>query len=410
MKVLILEDNKVKSAAIQQVLNDCCGHTGISVEVVSTALSGRDALKNNHFDLLILDLVLPLRNPGAVSADNGKMILDEILEGEVSIPTHIICVTAFESESGILADAIKNKLVHLVIYSEINDSWIPAMQAKIELIRRRLSQNTPDKMQPMADVVIITSSPLVELRAVYNLPGDFTAEYDHEDEIHYYLGEWTGSSGRKISVVACAAPSMGMTAACATTLKAIYRWRPRFVVMTGIAASTVSNQDLGDILCVETAYDYGSGKIVDSASGERTFLPSPKQIQLDPKVQEIAKFWERDQSWAREVASDWTKKKDVKVPTMHVGVMASGAAVVQSSTMVGTIKAQSRKTVGLDMECYGVFQACELAGSSRPVAIVAKSISDYADPGKSDDAHEFAAFTSARFAYFLLTRSDELWT
>src|SRR5271170_7702446 len=44
------------------------------------------------------------------------------------------------------------------------------------------------------------------------------------------------SSGKELRVVACAAPQMGMTAACATAGKVIERWRPRIIVMCGICA------------------------------------------------------------------------------------------------------------------------------------------------------------------------------
>jgi nucleoside phosphorylase len=89
--------------------------------------------------------------------------------------------------------------------------------------------------------------------------------------------------------------------------------------------------------------------------------------------------------------------------------LVSGAAVVQSKSLVEqTILKTSRKTVGLEMEAYGVFHAAVLASEPRPKVLIAKSVSDFADINKSDDWQQLAAFTSARFVHSFLTKCKEL--
>lgn len=408
MRTLILEDNEAKAAAIVKVIETTCSSANCVIDRASSVLDGLEKLRLEKYDLLVLDLVLPLRPEQLSSAQHGKLVLTEIMEDQVNIPVHIVCVTAFENESSVLKESIDRNLVHLVIYDELNAIWDVGLKDKVDLIYRQVHHSNGENGQLRADIVLVTSSPLVELKEVMKLPGGFVAEYNRHDEIHYYRASWKQPNGAPISVVACAAPTMGMTAACVTTCKAIHRWKPRFVAMTGIAASTVSSQKLGDILCVETAYDYGSGKIAEGENGERVFLPSPQQIQLDSKVHAIVKHWERTQEGTTDIMNAWNGE-EMGLPTLSVGVMASGAAVVQNIDMVEEIKNQSRKTVGVDMEAYAVFQACALAGANRPIAIVAKSVSDFADKNKGDSAQKYAAFTSARFMYMLFTESAELW-
>ena len=409
MKLLILDDNEAKAQAVQKVLTQAYPAAGIEFIHAQCFVSGIRALKEHVIDLLLLDLVLPMRKGQQPSAQAGKVILDEIVDAQVNIPSHIICLTAFESESSILQSDVQKSLVHLVIYDDISDDWKGRLLTKVGMITRRLAQASAGPMQNgRADVVIITSSPLVELKEVTKLPGGFVAEYDRWDKIHYYHAEWDCVGAKSKSIVACAAPAMGMTAACVTACKAIATWRPTFLIMTGIAASTVATQKQGDVLCVETAYDYGSGKIQEDEDGKKVFIPSPQQLQLDTKVHEILKHWEREQIGMKEIQAAWYAPSS-RTPSLIVGVMASGAAVVQSQEMVEDIKSTSRKTVGLDMEAYAIFQSCALAGGPGPIAIVAKGISDHANSGKTDDGQQYAAFASAQFVFQLCTKCPELW-
>ncbi|MCR5208562.1 MAG: hypothetical protein K6C14_08820, partial [Eubacterium sp.] len=61
-------------------------------------------------------------------------------------------------------------------------------------------------------------------------------------------------------------------------------------------------------------------------------------------------------------------------------------------------------TVGLDMESYSVFYTAKFSQSPRPVAIVIKSICDFADDEKSDRYQKFAAYTSSQFAKYLFEK------
>jgi nucleoside phosphorylase len=67
----------------------------------------------------------------------------------------------------------------------------------------------------------------------------------------------------------------------------------------------------------------------------------------------------------------------------------------------------SRKVVGLEMEAYAIFQAAHLAREPRPKVLIAKSVSDFANSRKNDDAQQYAAFTSARFIYEFFTNVTE---
>ena len=76
--------------------------------------------------------------------------------------------------------------------------------------------------------------------------------------------------------------------------------------------------------------------------------------------------------------------------------MVSGSAVVASKDYVEQMIApQNRKIIGLDMEIYGVFYACEHNSFHKPKCFAMKSVVDYADGNKNDNYHDYACYTSA---------------
>ena len=84
---------------------------------------------------------------------------------------------------------------------------------------------------------------------------------------------------------------------------------------------------------------------------------------------------------------------------LHVGPVASGAAVLADPNVVDEVKEQQRQLVGVEMEVFGVFTAAENCSKPRPTTFALKSVCDFGDQGKSDEHQAYAAFTSAEFLY-----------
>jgi nucleoside phosphorylase len=366
-------------------------------------------LKSETYDLLLLDLYLPTRDGQLPTTSGGKDVLAEIVKGQVRRPSHIICLTAYEDAVESVRDEADKTLVHVVLYNESNFAWRDTLTAKAQYVERRLTHAATLPTNYDVDLAIVTSSPLVELQEVKKLPGPFICEHNQLDALDYYLAKWPTKMDRVVSVVACAAPRMGMTAACVTACKAIDRWRPRFLAMTGIAAATTSSLQFGDVLVANMAWDYGSGKILERPNRQRTFIPSPHPLAIDPNLSAILQRWEQEQLRMNNIRNEWPGSDPDSPPRLVVGVLATGAAVVQSRKFVDDIVSASRKIVGLDMESYGIFQAATLARKPRPTVFVAKSISDFADSNKADTWQRYAAFTSARFVYEFFTNAVELY-
>lgn len=405
MRILIVEDIKSKEESIRKVLLEAVPDS--EIKIAKSFLSASSYLEEKDFELMILDLVLPLRDDGVPNLDSGVDLLSEIFEGNsMRSPNHIICLSAYGEAIKRLGDASRTRLVHCVEYDETNGNWASSLAEKAIYAEKRVKSTSSLPRDFESDVGIVTSSPHVELAAVLEWGQQLGGEFHKIDELHYYRAEWPGKK-RNLNVVACCAPSMGMTAACATASKLINRFRPRYLVMTGIAAGTSSSVNLGDVIVADSCYDYGSGKILDLEDGTRKFIPSPRQIPISANLMALLQPWVARQTGMRELGVTWAKDGKY-VPKVELGIMATGAAVVQSATLVKELLASSRKVTGLEMEAYGVFHAAELSSLPKPEVLVAKSVCDFADHKKGDGSQALAAFTSSGFIYNFFTGESDL--
>ena len=220
------------------------------------------------------------------------------------------------------------------------------------------------------------------------------------DKQRYYEATFTDKNGHGQLVVTCQQDIMGMTAASALATKAAMLFRPRYLIMCGIAAGIQKNagQMYGDVLVPDVVWDYSTGKFVgpdesELRYGDVGFLPRPQAVYLDPKLKSIV-----------------DRLCDSAECEFHVqtGPLACGTSVMANEVAVDvSVRLLFPSTVGLDMESYAIFHAASIALEPKPKALVVKSICDYANEDKDDRYQAFAAFTASRFVEHLLTKELE---
>ena len=240
------------------------------------------------------------------------------------------------------------------------------------------------------DVAIITAVK-IETESVRKLYSDWT-ELKTENDSQIYYETTFEKDGVTRRVITAQQREMGMTASSHLASKMINFFRPRYLIMTGIAAGIGAEQIYGDVIVPDVIWNYASGKFVSAENADITFgdigfVPRPVAIELDGKVLNIIK--------------DLQKNPENQFH-IHIGPMACGNSVVANRDVVQKqIHSLFPKTAGLDMESYSLFYATKYSSEPKPTAIVIKSICDYADAEKSDKYQKFAAYTSSNFAKFL---------
>lgn len=202
--------------------------------------------------------------------------------------------------------------------------------------------------------------------------------------------------GKEHSVVLVQFPEMGMTAAATGTMKLIWAFRPRYVIMVGIAAGValaqVAEQMYGDVIAADVVWNYAAGKFVSPemsyiSFGDVGFIPRSTSAAIPEDII----------PYLRQAAESRENECHVVI-----GPIACGSTVVANrSVLEKQVHSQFSDTVGLDMESYAVVYAARHAPEPQPKPIIIKSVCDYGNAEKSDDFQRFASYTSFEFAKLL---------
>ena len=245
-------------------------------------------------------------------------------------------------------------------------------------------------------LAVILTAVEVETAAIKNAFEGWKPVHVNGDEQHY-SEVCIERDGKSCRLITAQQKLMGMTATASLAMKAIYMFRPQYLIMSGIAAGLgeESVQMYGDVLVPDLVWDYSTGKYVgvDEAEirfGDVGFLPRPVSLRTNPEILEIVK--------------DTIDDKDNEFH-VHIGPIACGSCVVANENMVDKqIRSMFPHTIGLDMESYSVYFAANNASEPKPYPIVVKSICDFANSEKGDKFQRFAAYTSGGYVKYLLEK------
>lgn len=216
--------------------------------------------------------------------------------------------------------------------------------------------------------------------------------------------------GESLKVVATTSTSMGLTAAAIAATQLVLQFRPRIVVMIGIAAGTRgSDRQFGDVLIADPSIDYNSGKVVFS-EGIRDFLPDPYPIGLNPRLRSVLQKYRASNNPVMEVIRQgWKGDLPTGPNRIHIEPVGAADQVIDDPTRIIEIQRNWRKLIGVEMETYGVYRACHESPDPKPRFVSFKSVCDFAAE-KTDSWQAYASFVAAEFAVeFLKIEWDALW-
>lgn len=405
VKILIVDDDSNKIKNLRLVIDTIPEIE--SYETVQDIISAKKLLSNIHFDLLILDLNLPLRIGDDPKPENGVNFLEEInRSNRLAKPFHIIGLTAFDELQRQFSNHFNDDLWALIKYDLTSNLWEKQIRKKIEYLvgSKRSLQNDSDSSYAF-DLAIVTALREPELESVLQIDAMWEPFKLSNDSTEYFKGVLQNGS-KRIKVVAASAPQMGMVATSVLSTKMISAFRPKYIIMTGIAAGVKGIGNFGDILITDLSFDSGSGKIKTSDRGESKFEPDYKSIDLETDIKEAIISCKSSREYLEEIKRLWQGEKPETDLNLRIGPLASGAGVIENNKIIEEIKGHNRKLIGIDMETYGLFYSARHATKPRPKsAISMKSISDYADNQKNDQFQKYASYTSAAFMHkFVLNK------
>lgn len=405
INILLVEDEAEKRRMIVAAIV----RTGLidqdRIEMVSDVVSAKRSLERKKFDLLILDINVPPRADKVAEADAGLDILNFIKANRKAIPpSYIVGITAYEDSARLAATAFSSPLWKLLPFSYEDDAWQDALGSAVAYLSEKAKPPyATDGRTYHTDLAILVALP-EELAGLLSLGANWEEERVPHDHSRYWRGTFE-HQGNALSVVAVAAPRMGMPAAAATASKLIHTFRPRYLAMTGICAGVRGKAELGDLLVADPCFDWGSGKWKHDASAqEPRFQPAAYPWRLDERLRAAIREVGDDPTVMEAVLAAFQGTKPAKPSVVHVDAMASGGSVLQATKLMSDVREQHKNLVGIEMESYAVFTAAEYASDPRPQCLSIKAVCDFGDEEKADDMHAYAAHASAHFLYWLAVR------
>lgn len=384
MKILIVEDDKVKVTEVQSLLSSA----GRNIDVAANGLAARERLHETQYDLLVLDINLPFRDEDDPDRRGGMNLLIEVTMSDRLIrPSHVVALTGFVDLRKEFEAKFNNGQWTIETYDRGDIGWRDRLKAKALYIEKSISQAGRSYE---TDLCVVTALPTPELDAVRKLPWKWEAPEALDSVTFLYRGEYR-CNGKSLSVAAAAAPRMGMVAAATLTQKLIHQLRPRILAMPGICAGIPGSCELGDVLVADPSWDWQMGKYF-----KEVLQSAPDQIAPPLAITQRFVLLKADRSFFIDLLEKFDGEKSKQIPELHIGPIASGSAVLADNATVDVIKAQHRKALGVDMELYGVFSAVRDYAGPKPLTIGLKSVCDHADHLKNDKYQKFASYMAAQ--------------
>lgn len=413
IKILIIDDSERKIDSIQKVLFDGCGLTPYDIVVEKSVSSGRRAITNEFFDLVLLDLVLPMFDNEEPIEGGGLSFIRDIMsaDGRVKLPTQIIGLTEKEGAYNKEKEEFETLLFSIIRCKQGDVEWMNQVKQAVNFsIRCKEAILSNLKNRTRYDIGIICALPEEFIQMQNAFGGEEKwINVDVEEDVPFQFKSTivTTANSNDVRVVSAMAGRPGVIPTSVLTTLIYTLFHVDTVFMTGFSAGFPSQHlKLGDILVASSIQDYASGKLQDK-EGNIRLLHEIHQIEastsLTIKMQELIE----DESTQSNLMSK-VKKANLLVNERDsyctfLSPTCCGPFVVTSDDVVRELQTADRKLEGLDMEGFGLYLTSKLLTNRiQKGALWIKGVGDFANPQKADNYHKVCSFSSAVLLYQLI--------
>lgn len=402
MKVLVIHDREKVSEEISDVIKSVCENP--SIIFANDGVTARNCLEGDHYDLCILDLTLPHVKGRSANSDFhvAESLLEEmLLSTKILVPNSIVGITA---DLDALRAVQNNIGPHLMAIIEERDGtdWKKQLSDRIEYVKNcTFSRANALLTKYDFDVLIFTAldkelSPYKNLFEITDHP-----HFDGVKQFVFYDKKNELRKGACFSI-----GRAGQASAASEAQGFLAQLRPRLAIMTGFCGGIPNKTDLGSILFAEMSIDWDFGKWKPNDEMAKLYSrPEPISIR-NTKIHRIARDFEengvRDKVFlAGNLVS--LSNKEISSPSIQLVPFASGSAVIGDLHVVDNIKSINDNIVGVDMESYGFYYACNYPHAAKPEFVCIKSVADACGPEKDDRLHAACCYSSAYVAKEIIT-------
>jgi len=423
IRILVIEDNNKKFEDIEKRFDTLNGsQTAVkflltrSKGVISSVL----AYDKNFFDIVILDLMLPVGegngedNEGCC-IENAVDVYDHIKSSPSGSPFLIVGLTALKKDE--YQEHFSDDPI-LSIESYKGTGWFNSIIEKIDfVVRGKTAFGSFLDNNHSIDVIVLTARSKNEFKPIVD-------DVEWVDDISYphpriqgrsnAFGRITHSDGSRLEIGIVCLGEMGLSIAASYTTQLMHMFRPRYFAMLGMCCGFKESDlektaKLGDVIVARQTANWDEGKYSDSEikldpmfhhraierSPENSTTEEIKQILEDVGDEiesELKSLYESEKyaSCHSEIEGFDTSAK------LHFELLLSGSSVVNSASKVEQIKKRFSSAVGLEMEAHSVYSAQNCLLGLKPKTLVLKGVADYGDGSKTKSIQSMASVASWR--------------
>lgn len=132
INILVVDDDRAKTLRISSVITDAFLASEFRVETAVNAYAASQLLMSGMFDLMVLDLSIPMRDGEPPRSDGGLCLLRSLKSNRsFHRPTHIIGLTAFDELHAKHQTTFQEEAWVLLSYQENSNTWETSLRRKL---------------------------------------------------------------------------------------------------------------------------------------------------------------------------------------------------------------------------------------------------------------------------------------
>lgn len=421
LRILIVEDSDNKFRDVHDRLLANFQVNRISIDGIERAESYTDAvmlIQASYFDIIILDLKIPLVKNGNPDFAGSATLLEFISSRPDVQPFKIIGLTSYIYED-YLSERIGRLSINVESYSSENFSWVERLSAEISsLFRSKAGLMRYFGRSFDLDVLFIVARhdnefvPVSEAMTWVGEPGSDSRLRKQKN----LRGKIELPGRRVITAALVCAQDTGLSTTAALIGYCVSIFRPRYIVMVGMCCGLNDHRSpykpmIGDVVIATETVCWDEGKYSEELThADPFFVRTTTRVPDTILRQSLREFLETcadkcsaatgktARAFRLEEIGEQCKEPVSRSPETYYGLMLSGSSVVDSVHQIDRIRERFPAAVALEMEAHSVYTAVDLAPGAAPQALVIKGVADHGRGLKNSAAQPYASALSVAVA------------
>ena len=425
IRILIVEDLPEKLEKIKTALSQASfSHENVRLHIdeAGSYTTAIRTLDNSYYDVIILDLKIPIIDGGEPELKNSQHLYNHIKRSKVTKPFFVLGLTSVD-QANIDSVLVENPNLSIVKFDN-DGAWLSKLVERIDFVIGAKSglANYLDHNYSL-DVLIVTARKSNEFDPILKQI-EWVGGVSYSDprlrKIHNKFGRVKLDDKTTLKFGLVCLDEMGLSHSAAVTVNLINMFRPRHMAMLGMCCGLKKlpkpkkdkdrkHTKLGDVIIASETYCWNEGKYEDN---DPELLDSPlfynravgKSSNKD-FWKDVARFIDDQGSDIEDGIQEYYGEYDIKEikkgligdvdfktnAAIHVSPIVSGPCVVNSGGLIGDIEGRFPRAYGLEMEAHSVYTAIEVCFGAKPKTLVIKGVADFGDGTKAKAVQSIAS-------------------